>query len=114
MNGNFFVFRPPGNPGERLQRLAVGVRRLARRARRALPDPGRKLAHPHDRRPDHDREPRGRADVRYGRQVGLFFLHNCLFGMPTPGRSEASPLIRHSARNQLTLNLLGQNQTGRG
>ena len=115
MNGNLFVFRPRGNPGrERLQRLAIAHERHVRRGWRKmlefddsliapsapLPDSGRKLAHPHGRRPDHDREPRRLAGVRYGRQVGLFLLQNCFFGMPTPGRSEASPLTAGTARNR--------------
>lgn len=41
----------------------------------------------------------------------LFFVQNCLFGMPL-GTQPISPLIRQRAGSQLTLNLLGQNQTG--
>jgi hypothetical protein len=40
----------------------------------------------------------------------LFFLQNCLFGMPITGLE--SPLIRHTGPSLLTFNLLGQNQTG--
>ena len=42
----------------------------------------------------------------------LFFLQNCLFGMPIPGIATPQPLIRHKGPSQLTFNLLGQNQTG--
>jgi hypothetical protein len=42
----------------------------------------------------------------------LFFVQNCLFGMPTPGIESAFPLIRHKGPSVLTINLLGQNQTG--
>jgi hypothetical protein len=52
-----------------------------------------------------------------GDKPALFFLQNCLFGMPTTGPlgvPNPSPLIRHRGQqSQLTLNLLGQNQTGR-
>ena len=47
-----------------------------------------------------------------GDKSALFFLQNCLFGMPIPGVLNPSPLIRHRRPSQLTLNLLGQNQTG--
>ena len=42
----------------------------------------------------------------------LFFVQNCLFGMPTPGVDSIFPLIRHTGPSLLTINLLGQNQTG--
>lgn len=46
----------------------------------------------------------------------IFFIQNCLFGMPTPDVPDPKPLIRlegnNNSNNQLTLNLLGQNQTG--
>ena len=45
-------------------------------------------------------------------QSALFFVQNCLFGMPTPGIPSTSPLIQNCGPSQLTLNLLGQNQTG--
>jgi len=55
-----------------------------------------------------------------GDKSALFFLQNCLFGMPiaratfpsVPDIPNPEPLIRHRAPSQLTLNLLGQNQTG--
>jgi hypothetical protein len=50
-----------------------------------------------------------------GSNSALFFLQNCLFGMPTTGVLSVlkpNPLIRHSGPSQLGLNLLGQNQTG--
>jgi hypothetical protein len=47
-----------------------------------------------------------------GSKSALFFLQNCLFGMPTPDIPKPFPLIRHMGQSQLTLNLLGQNQTG--
>jgi len=44
-----------------------------------------------------------------GIKPALFFVQNCLFGMPT----STFPLIRHKGeKSVLTLNLLGQNQTG--
>ena len=45
-------------------------------------------------------------------QSALFLVQNSLFGMPTPGIPSTFPLIRHEAPSQLTLDLLGQNQTG--
>jgi hypothetical protein len=42
----------------------------------------------------------------------FFFVQNCLFGMPTPGIESTFPLIRHKGPSVLTINLLGQNQTG--
>jgi hypothetical protein len=45
-------------------------------------------------------------------QSALFFLQNCLFGMPTPDVPKPTPLIRQSTGSALTINLLGQNQTG--
>jgi len=47
-----------------------------------------------------------------GSNSALFFIQNCLFGMPTSTISKPNPLIRHCGQSQLTLNLLGQNQTG--
>jgi hypothetical protein len=47
-----------------------------------------------------------------GSNSALFFIQNCLFGMPTSSSSMSNPLIRHCGPSQLTLNLLGQNQTG--
>jgi hypothetical protein len=53
-----------------------------------------------------------------GANPALFFIQNCLFGMPLnlsipPLNIPApKPLIRHSGHSVLTLNLLGQNQTG--
>jgi len=50
-----------------------------------------------------------------GDKPALFFLLNCLFGMPTSGVlgvPNPSPPIRHRGPSQLGLNLLGQNQTG--
>jgi hypothetical protein len=56
-----------------------------------------------------------------GGQSALFFVQNCLFGMPTTLTEGVPPnlvvrnplpLIRQGAGSQLTLNLLGQNQTG--
>jgi len=41
----------------------------------------------------------------------LFFVQNCLFGMPL-GTLPTHPLIRQRAGSHLTINLLGQNQTG--
>jgi len=46
-----------------------------------------------------------------GGNSALFFIQNCLFGMSTSA-IPTSPLIRHRGPSQLTLNLLGQNQTG--
>lgn len=46
-------------------------------------------------------------------KAALFFVQNCLFGMPTPGIASSYPLIRHTgSQSLLILNLLGQNQTG--
>ena len=54
-------------------------------------------------------------------ESALFFLQNCLFGMPIAhatfpsvpeGIPNPKPLIRHRGPSSLTLNLLGQNQTG--
>jgi hypothetical protein len=42
----------------------------------------------------------------------LSFLQNCLFGMPTSDVPTPKPLIHCGTGSQLTLNLLGQNQTG--
>jgi hypothetical protein len=51
-----------------------------------------------------------------GSNSALFFLQNCLFGMPITGGVltvlNPLPLIRHTGASKLTLNLLGQNQTG--
>jgi hypothetical protein len=49
-----------------------------------------------------------------GSNPALFFVQNCLFVMPlvTQPITSISPLIRQSAGSKLTLNLLGQNQTG--
>jgi len=56
-----------------------------------------------------------------GENPALFFLQNCLFGMPLPPTKlstgvlsvpNSRPLIRHRGPSQLGLNLLGQNQTG--
>lgn len=54
-----------------------------------------------------------------GSNSALFFIQNCLFGMPLKlpipplDIPDPKPLIRHSGPNSiLTLNLLGQNQTG--
>jgi hypothetical protein len=48
-----------------------------------------------------------------GIQSALFFVQNCLFGMPTADTPNPKPLIRHTGNQSLlTLNLLGQNQTG--
>jgi hypothetical protein len=54
-----------------------------------------------------------------GANSALFFIQNCLFGMPLKlsipplNILAPKPLIRHSGRSSvLTLNLLGQNQTG--
>ncbi len=56
-----------------------------------------------------------------GQSAFLFFVQNCLFGMPTTLTEGVPPnlvvrnplpLIRQGAGSQLTLNLLGQNQTG--
>jgi hypothetical protein len=56
-----------------------------------------------------------------GDNPALFFLQNCLFGMPLPPTTLTTgvlsvpnprPLIRHRGPSQLGLNLLGQNQTG--
>jgi hypothetical protein len=47
-----------------------------------------------------------------GRNSAFFFLQNCLFGMPTSQVASPQPLIRHCGPSVLTLNLLGQNQTG--
>jgi hypothetical protein len=48
-----------------------------------------------------------------GINPAFFFVQNCLFGMPTPDVLHPRPLIRHSGQSsKLTLNLLGQNQTG--
>lgn len=56
-----------------------------------------------------------------GVNSALFFLQNCLFGMPTTDLEgvpellrvpKPLPLIRHKGPSELTLNLLGQNQTG--
>ncbi len=48
-----------------------------------------------------------------GSQSALFFLQNSLFGMPTTDVPNPTPLIRHTGpTSMLTLNLLGQNQTG--
>jgi len=41
----------------------------------------------------------------------LFFVQNCLLGMPL-GTLPTHPLIRQRAGSHLTINLLGQNQTG--
>ena len=45
-------------------------------------------------------------------QSALFFVQNCLLGMPTADILTPTPLIRQAAQSVLTLNLLGQNQTG--
>jgi hypothetical protein len=46
-------------------------------------------------------------------QPALFFVQNCLFGMPTADVPNPTPLIRHTGRSSvLAINLLGQNQTG--
>jgi hypothetical protein len=47
-----------------------------------------------------------------GGNSALFFVQNALFGMPTPGIPSPYPLIQHTAPSMLTINLLGQNQTG--
>ena len=47
-----------------------------------------------------------------GNKSALFFLQNCLFGIPTPEAPMPKPLIRQKKGSQLILNLLGQNQTG--
>ena len=46
-----------------------------------------------------------------GSHSALFFLQNCIFGMPISGQA-SHPLIRHTGPSQLTFDLLGQNQTG--
>jgi hypothetical protein len=45
-------------------------------------------------------------------QSALFFLQNSLFGMPTTDVPNPTPLIRQATGSVLTINLLGQNQTG--
>ena len=46
-------------------------------------------------------------------KAAVFFVQNCLLGMPTPGIASSSLLIRHTgSQSLLILNLLGQNQTG--
>jgi hypothetical protein len=45
-------------------------------------------------------------------QSALFFLQNCLFGMPTADVTSPTPLIRQTTGSALTFDLLGQNQTG--
>ena len=45
-------------------------------------------------------------------QSALFFLQNSLFGMPTADVPKPTPLIRQASGSALTINLLGQNQTG--
>jgi hypothetical protein len=48
-----------------------------------------------------------------GHNSAIFFIQNCLFGMPTPDVPNPQPLIHLAGSNsQLILNLLGQNQTG--
>jgi len=49
-----------------------------------------------------------------GNKSALFFVQNCLFGMSTPLVASTFPLIRHTgAESDLTINLLGLNQTGK-
>jgi hypothetical protein len=45
-------------------------------------------------------------------ESALFFLQNSLFGMPTADVTNPTSLIRQTAGSALTINLLGQNQTG--
>lgn len=47
-----------------------------------------------------------------GGRSAIFFLQNCLFGMPTLGITDPKPLIHHTGPSQVILNLIGQNQTG--
>jgi len=47
-----------------------------------------------------------------GGKSPTFFVQNCLFGMPTQGLPSTFPLIRQGKGSHITLNLLGQNQTG--
>jgi hypothetical protein len=52
------------------------------------------------------------AMFNLGGHSATFFVQNSLFGMPTKGIPSTFPLIRHTGPSVLTLNLLGQNQTG--
>ncbi|HXN97530.1 MAG TPA: hypothetical protein VN881_00565 [Candidatus Acidoferrales bacterium] len=45
-------------------------------------------------------------------QSALFFVQNCLLGMPTTDVTSPTSLIRQTTGSVLTINLLGQNQTG--
>ena len=47
-----------------------------------------------------------------GPHTVLFFLQNCLCGMPTASVPNPKPLIQQSQGSQITFDLLGQNQTG--
>jgi hypothetical protein len=48
-----------------------------------------------------------------GGNTAFFFVQNCLFGMPIPGDLRSvNPLIRQTGASKLTINLMGQNQTG--
>ena len=47
-----------------------------------------------------------------GANLVSFFIQNCLFGMPTSDVPKPTPLIQQSRGSVLTLNLIGQNQTG--